>query len=67
MEYDIWWDKGWVCPKCGAVMSPTTSICVNCRGDKGYSIGIGTTSIDIDWTKQQTQTICTEKEIKKTK
>ena len=25
-------EKGWECPKCGAVMSPTTSVCVNCRG-----------------------------------
>lgn len=24
--------KGWECPKCGAVMSPTTSVCVNCTG-----------------------------------
>ncbi len=24
--------KGWQCPKCGAVMSPTTSVCVNCKG-----------------------------------
>jgi hypothetical protein len=24
--------KGWECPKCGAVMSPTTKVCVNCRG-----------------------------------
>ncbi len=24
--------KGWECPKCGAVMSPTTGVCVNCRG-----------------------------------
>lgn len=28
-----WMDKGWECPKCGAVMSPTTSVCVNCRGN----------------------------------
>ena len=26
-------EKGWECPKCGAIMSPTTSVCVNCRGD----------------------------------
>ena len=25
--------KGWECPKCGAVMSPITSVCVNCRGN----------------------------------
>lgn len=31
-------DKGWECPKCGAVMSPTTSRCVNCRGYDGFTI-----------------------------
>lgn len=30
--------KGWECPKCGAVMSPTTSVCVNCRGFTEVSI-----------------------------
>ena len=30
--------KGWECPKCGAVMSPTTSVCVNCRGFAEVSI-----------------------------
>lgn len=24
--------KGWECPKCGAVMSPFTKVCINCRG-----------------------------------
>ena len=28
-----WMERGWECPKCGAVMSPTTSVCVNCRGN----------------------------------
>ena len=35
-----WFDKGWECPKCGAVMSPTTSSCVNCRG---YDESVNTT------------------------
>lgn len=61
MENDIWWNKGWVCPKCGAVMSPTTSMCGNCRGYKENSTVIGTTSID--WTKKETQTITTGNEI----
>lgn len=30
--------KGWECPKCGAVMSPTTSACINCHGFTGSSI-----------------------------
>lgn len=33
-------EKGWVCPKCGAVMSPTTSCCVNCTGL--YEVSIAT-------------------------
>lgn len=37
-----WLQQGWECPKCGAVMSPTTSCCVNCRGNKGG--GVATTS-----------------------
>lgn len=33
-----WMDKGWECPKCGAVMSPTTSCCVNCRGNQTLNV-----------------------------
>lgn len=39
-----WMQQGWKCPKCGAVMSPTTSCCVNCRGNKGG--GMATTITD---------------------
>ena len=31
-------EKGWECPKCGAVMSPTTSVCVNCRGKTNIEV-----------------------------
>lgn len=52
-----WMQQGWECPKCGAVMSPTTSCCVNCRGNKGGgTIITDATKIDVDWTKQQTST-----------
>ena len=37
-----WMQQGWECPKCGAVMSPHTNCCVNCRGSKGG--GTATTS-----------------------
>lgn len=41
-----WTQQGWECPKCGAVMSPTTSCCVNCRGNKGG--GVATTQPSIE-------------------
>ncbi len=37
-----WMQQGWECPKCGAVMAPYVSCCVNCRGNKGG--GVATTS-----------------------
>lgn len=40
-------DKGWECPKCGAVMSPTTSVCVNCRGITKVSVNTNCSCFDI--------------------
>lgn len=37
-----WMQQGWECPKCGAVMSPHTDCCVNCRGNGGVFV-TGTT------------------------
>lgn len=41
-----WMQQDWECPKCGAVMAPRVSYCVNCRGNKGggtaTTIGIAT-------------------------
>ena len=38
------YQTGWVCPKCGAVMSPTTTYCVNCT-QANYTITSTTTDI----------------------
>ena len=47
-----WMQQGWECPKCGAVMSPSTSCCVNCRGARGggtaTSIAVETINIAKD-------------------
>ena len=33
-----WMQQGWECPKCGAVMSPYTDACINCRGNSGVFV-----------------------------
>lgn len=39
--------QGWECPKCGAVMSPTTEVCINCNGHIEVSVNTcGTPMID---------------------
>lgn len=39
-------EMGWICPKCEAVMSPTTKCCVNCRGRSQTQIANQKTSAD---------------------
>jgi hypothetical protein len=48
-----WMQQGWECPKCRAVMSPSTSCCVNCRGNKGggtATIITNPAAVKADWT-----------------
>lgn len=33
---------GWICPKCGAVMSPFQSYCIKCSGPWEVTFGTGT-------------------------
>ena len=45
--------QGWQCPKCGAVMSPWQSSCINCNGYSQWTITWDSTPCNPfwDWTK----------------
>ena len=39
-------ERGWECPKCGAIMAPHMDVCVNCRGNNGDSLATTQPSLD---------------------
>lgn len=54
--------QGWICPKCGSVLSPSTSFCPFCA-PKEITVTAGsftTPSIDVDWMKYQSISVSKE-------
>ena len=43
-----WGNYGWICPKCGAVMAPFVSTCINCRGNYNSEITTNIQTNDLD-------------------
>lgn len=58
--------RGWVCPKCGRVYSPNTTMCFYCGGTEPQITNLpNTTGVDPEWWKQY-QTISSDKILKET-
>lgn len=47
-DYINWGPQGWVCPKCGRVMSPTQPYCLFCS-QQGTIKYTETTSAKLEW------------------
>ncbi len=49
--------QGWVCPKCGRVMSPNTPICLYCNNDNTTTATTNTAnSFNVDYVHKDTVT-----------
>lgn len=49
-NYNFWAPQGWVCPKCGAVLSSSTTFCPFCAPKNNKSIVTSDiTTLDIDY------------------
>lgn len=51
-DYDYFTPRGWVCPKCGRVYSPSTPTCFYCGSNNSPNIVDDTTAVDDNWWKQ---------------
>ena len=47
-NYSLFAPQGWICPKCGRVYSPYTSMCPSCGGNTKTTITCDSTNDD-DW------------------
>ena len=64
-EQKVYYKVGWLCPICGRVLSPDTSVCpCYYDGNKTTATGTGYT-YEIDWLRKESMTIPNHEEKKK--
>ena len=52
INYEFGAPRGWICPKCGRVMSPSQSYCVFCNSRQTNTIWASSTEGEKDFWKQ---------------